>query len=159
MSTLQKEDLLQKRGDNLYDSSGDKIGSIEEIYLDADTDAPEWALVNTGMFGTKSTFVPLRDATDDGGNVCVPYDKSQVKDAPKIDPDGELSQEQEAELLLGAGHRLVGLGTGDVMADGAAVRVGVDVGAGPARGAGAALGQPGVRARLAVVEPVMGVEL
>ena len=98
MSTLQKDDLLQKRGQDLYDASGDKIGKIDEIYLDADTGAPEWALVNTGLFGTKSTFVPLRDATDDGGNVRVPYEKSQVKDAPSIDSDGELSQQEEAEL-------------------------------------------------------------
>jgi uncharacterized protein (TIGR02271 family) len=98
MSTFQKDDLLQKRGQDLYDNDGEKIGKIEEIYLDADTGAPEWALVNTGLFGTKSTFVPLRDASDDGGNVRVPYDKAQVKDAPKMDPDGELSQQQEAEL-------------------------------------------------------------
>jgi len=98
MSTLQKEDLLQKRGQDLYDRSGDKLGSLDEIYLDAETGAPEWALVNTGLFGTKSTFVPLRDATDDGGSLRVPYEKAQVKDAPKVDPDGELSQQQEAEL-------------------------------------------------------------
>jgi len=98
MSTFQKDELLAKRGEDLYDSSGGKIGSINEIYLDAETGAPEWALVNTGMFGTKSTFVPLRDATEDGGNVRVPYDKGQVKDAPKMDPDGELSQQQESEL-------------------------------------------------------------
>jgi uncharacterized protein (TIGR02271 family) len=85
MSAFQKDDLLQKRGQDLYDASGDKIGKIEEIYLDADTGAPEWALVNTGLFGTKSTFVPLRDATDDGGNVRVPYEKAQVKDAPSIE--------------------------------------------------------------------------
>ena len=98
MSTLHKDDLLQKRGQDLYDRSGDKLGSLEEIYLDAETGAPEWALVNTGLFGTKSTFVPLRDATDDGGSLRVPYDKGQVKDAPKVDPDGELSQQQESEL-------------------------------------------------------------
>src|SRR5215217_2544040 len=98
MSTLQTGDLLQKRGQDLYDSSGDKLGSLQEIYLDADTGAPEWALVNTGLFGTKSTFVPLRDVTDDGGNLRVRYEKAQVKDAPKLDSDGELSQQQEAEL-------------------------------------------------------------
>src|SRR3954452_18508199 len=98
MSTLQKDDLLQKRGQDLYDQSGEKIGKIEEIYLDADTGAPEWALVNTGLFGTKSTFVPLRDASEDAGNLRVPYEKAQVKDAPKMDPDGELSQQQEGEL-------------------------------------------------------------
>lgn len=98
MSTLQKDQLLQQRGEDLYDSNGDKIGKIEEIYLDTDSGEPEWALVHTGMFGTKSTFVPLRDAFDDGGAVSVPYDKSQVKDAPTIDADGELSRDEEDEL-------------------------------------------------------------
>ena len=98
MSTLQKDDLLQKRGQDLYDASGDKIGTIDEIYLDADTGAPEWALVNTGLFGTKSTFVPLRDASHHDGALSVPYEKGRVKDAPSIDPDGELSHAQEDEL-------------------------------------------------------------
>ena len=98
MSTLQKEDLLAKRGQDLFDRDGDKLGAIEEIYVDNQTDQPEWALVNTGLFGTKSTFVPLRDATDEGGSLRVPYEKAQVKDAPKAEPDGRLSQDEEAEL-------------------------------------------------------------
>ncbi len=98
MSTMQKDDLLQKRGQDLYDADGDKIGAIEEIYLDAQTGEPEWALVNTGMFGTKSSFVPLQGASQDGDTLQVPYDKAQVKDAPKVDPDGELSQQEESEL-------------------------------------------------------------
>ena len=98
MSTIDKDQLLQRRGQDLHDTSGEKIGKVEEIYLDAQTGAPEWALVNTGLFGTKSTFVPLRDATDDGGTLQVPYDKAQVKDAPKMDPDGELSKDEEAGL-------------------------------------------------------------
>jgi len=98
MSTLTKHDLLAKRGHDLYDSSGQKIGTIGEIYVDSDTNAPEWALVNTGMFGTKSTFVPLRDAIDDGGTLQVPYGKDQVKDAPRMDTDGQLSQREESEL-------------------------------------------------------------
>ena len=80
MSAIGREQILQHRGQDLYDNDGDKIGSIEEIYLDADTNEPEWALVNTGLFGTKSTFVPLREATDDGGSLRVPYEKGQVKD-------------------------------------------------------------------------------
>jgi hypothetical protein len=42
--------------------------------------------------------VPLRNARDDGGSISVPFDKAQVKDEPKMDPDGELSREQEREL-------------------------------------------------------------
>jgi uncharacterized protein (TIGR02271 family) len=98
MTTLQKDQLLQQRGSDLHDANGDKIGTIEEIYLDAQTGEPEWALVNTGMFGTKSSFVPLRDASSEGDTLRVPYDKAQVKDAPQMDPDGQLSQREEAEL-------------------------------------------------------------
>ena len=98
MSTMQKNDLLQQRGEDLYDQSGEKIGKLEEIYLDAQSGEPEWALVNTGMFGTKSSFVPLQGASQDGDTLQVPYDKAQVKDAPKIDSDGELSQQEESEL-------------------------------------------------------------
>ena len=93
------QELLQFRGQQLLDRNGDKIGKVEEIYEDTDTGAPEWALVNTGLFGTKSTFVPLRDAHEDpSGGLRVPYDKAKVKDAPKIDPDGQLSQTEESDL-------------------------------------------------------------
>jgi uncharacterized protein (TIGR02271 family) len=80
------------------DSSGSKIGSIEEIYLDTETNEPEWALVHTGLFGTKQTFVPIREASEAEGSLQVPFDKGTVKDAPKLDPDGQLSQREEAEL-------------------------------------------------------------
>jgi uncharacterized protein (TIGR02271 family) len=96
MPTL--EDTLTWRGQTLYDADGDKIGSIEEIYLDAETNEPEWALVNTGLFGTKHTFVPLKEATAASGGARVPYDKAKIKDAPKMDASGELSQSDEAQL-------------------------------------------------------------
>jgi len=94
-------------GQDVYDESGDKIGSAAEVYLDDETGQPEWITVRTGMFGTKESFVPLRDAnlTDDG--VRVPVTKSQVKDAPKVDTDGHLSPQEEEEL-----YRYYGLGNG-----------------------------------------------
>jgi uncharacterized protein (TIGR02271 family) len=91
-------DVLSWRGQDALDSDGDKIGSIEEIYLDAQSNEPEWALVNSGLFGTKSSFVPLRDASPSGDGIRIGFDKATVKDAPKVDPDGRLSTEEEAEL-------------------------------------------------------------
>ena len=96
MTTTDK--ALGWRGQQLKGADGEKIGTIEEIYLDAETGAPEWALVHTGLFGTKRTFVPLRDADESNGGVAVGFAKQQVKDAPSIDPDGQLSQREEAEL-------------------------------------------------------------
>ena len=98
MATIQKDRILQYRGQDLRDRDGDKIGSIEEIYLDTQTGEPEWALVHTGLFGSKQTFVPLRDASEGDEGLQVPFEKAQVKDAPKMDPDGQLSQREESDL-------------------------------------------------------------
>ena len=92
------EQVREWRGANLVDRDGDKIGTVDEIYLDSQSNEPEWALVNTGLFGTKSTFVPIRDASREGDDLRVPVEKAQVKDAPSIDADGQLSQQEESEL-------------------------------------------------------------
>jgi uncharacterized protein (TIGR02271 family) len=91
-------EVLEWRGRTAVGPDGSKLGKIEEIYLDADTDRPEWALVHTGLFGGKSSFMPLKGAKADGDNVQAPYSKEQVKDAPQVERDGELSQPEEAEL-------------------------------------------------------------
>jgi uncharacterized protein (TIGR02271 family) len=91
-------EVLEWRGRTAVGGDGSKLGKIEEIYLDAETDRPEWALVQTGLLGGKSSFMPLRDAHSDGEQVVAPYSKDQVKDAPKVDPSGELSQQEEVDL-------------------------------------------------------------
>ena len=95
---IEVTEAYEWRGRTVVAGDGDKIGKLDEIYLDQETDKPEWALVNTGLFGTKSHFVPLRDAQPSGETVEVPYSKDQVGDAPSIDPDGELSQAEEETL-------------------------------------------------------------
>ncbi|HZC13742.1 MAG TPA: PRC and DUF2382 domain-containing protein [Thermoleophilaceae bacterium] len=87
------------QGRTLKDRNGDKIGTIDGLYLDQQTDKPEWALVNTGLFGTKSSFVPLAGASPRGEDVVVQVEAQQVKDAPTMAPDEELSEQQEAELF------------------------------------------------------------
>jgi len=92
------ENVLDWRGREMVDSDGAKIGKIEEIYVDQQTDEPEWALVNTGLFAGKSTFVPLGEATEGRDDVRVPFPKDHIKDAPRMDPSGELTRDEEAEL-------------------------------------------------------------
>jgi sporulation protein YlmC with PRC-barrel domain len=92
------DQILSWRGRELYDRDGEKIGKIDEVYLDTTSNQREWALVNTGLFGTRSTFVPLRDAEATGDEVRVAHTKSHIKDAPGVDADGQLSESEEAEL-------------------------------------------------------------
>jgi len=86
------------QGRTMVDGGGDRIGSIEGIYADDQSGEPEWALVNTGLFGTKSTFVPIVQASERNGDVQVPYDKQLVKDAPRIEADQHLSEAEEQQL-------------------------------------------------------------
>ena len=96
--TMSMESVAQLRGADVIDASGDKVGTVDEIYLDQETNEPEWALVKTGMFGGKSTFVPLSGAQPDNDTLRVQYEKDKIKDAPKIDADQQLSQSEEREL-------------------------------------------------------------
>jgi uncharacterized protein (TIGR02271 family) len=86
------------RGRTMVDPGGDKLGTIDAIYLDDKTGQPEWATVTSGLFAAKAAFVPLAQAQDMGDSVQVPYVKQQVKNAPTMRADGQLSQDEEAEL-------------------------------------------------------------
>jgi uncharacterized protein (TIGR02271 family) len=90
-------DLAAGRG-NVYTNDGDKLGSIGQLYVDDETGQPSWVTVNTGLFGTSESFVPLQAASVDGNDVRVPYAKDLVKDAPKVERDGHLSPEEEDRL-------------------------------------------------------------
>ena len=104
------------RGREVVDNDGQKIGTVEELYGDSGAEAPEWAAVRTGLFGTKQSLLPLSGAEPSGERVRVPLTKDQVKDAPNIDPEGQLSADEEARLYshygmaggFGAGGRRSG---------------------------------------------------
>jgi uncharacterized protein (TIGR02271 family) len=84
---------------DVYESDGTKIGSTAQVYLDRQTSEPTWISVKTGLFGTKETLVPLERATLSDDRIVVPYGKDQVKNAPRIEPDDELSPAEEEELF------------------------------------------------------------
>src|SRR5215210_2336589 len=88
----------QLEGRPVIGADGQKIGSVADVYYDKDTQRPEWALVATGLFGTKHSFVPITTASTTADGLSVPFSKDQVKDAPRIDDDGELSQDEEQLL-------------------------------------------------------------
>jgi uncharacterized protein (TIGR02271 family) len=96
MATL--EDVKTWRGRDAVGPDGEKIGKIDDIYLDRQSGEPEWAAVKTGLFGTNVSFVPLEGASAAGEEVRLNFDKATVKDAPNVDADGELSPEEERRL-------------------------------------------------------------
>jgi uncharacterized protein (TIGR02271 family) len=111
--SLSIDRLDAMRGAPVYDAAGDKIGTVDEVFYDEDTQQPEWLGIGTGFFGTKRVLVPLSGAEQADDGLRVPYSKDQVKNSPDIDSD-EISQDTEYRLAqhYGVGYSEQRSGTG-----------------------------------------------
>lgn len=96
---LTLHDPATWRGATVRDRDGEKIGTVAEVYFDEATDHAEWITVSTGLFGMRTTFVPVEGATPaNDDELRVPYEKARVKDAPNVEADHDLTQDEEREL-------------------------------------------------------------
>ncbi len=97
INTSDIDTLLNSKA-TVYDKTGEKVGSLSQIYLDDATSEPSWATVNTGLFGMSESFVPLEGASVRGEDLHVGYTKDQIKDAPSIDEEHHLEPGEEDRL-------------------------------------------------------------
>lgn len=96
---ISVSDLDRIVGADAVDAHQDPIGQVSQVYVDADTDRPTWAAVQTGLFGLSESLVPLDGAEWRDGVLHVPVEKARVKDAPRVDPDSEISADDEQRLV------------------------------------------------------------
>jgi hypothetical protein len=86
-------------GKPLVDLTGEKIGKLEDVYVDVENDVPQFATVKEGFISRHLTFVPLGGITVGPDQLQVAVTKAQVEDAPNIEQHGEgLSQADESAL-------------------------------------------------------------
>jgi uncharacterized protein (TIGR02271 family) len=92
-------------GHDLVDRDGLKAGSIIDLYVDEHTEQPTWALVRTGLLGSRQTLVPLEQATvplaavlSGAGSVQVPLEDATIQDAPSVAVGEEISDAAEVAL-------------------------------------------------------------
>ncbi len=86
-------------GEMLFDREGEKIGKLQDVYVDVENDEPQFATVKEGIISRHLTFVPLGGLTVGPTGLQVPVTKDQIKAAPNIEQHGdELSQADESAL-------------------------------------------------------------
>jgi uncharacterized protein (TIGR02271 family) len=88
-------------GYTVYDQSGDKIGKVDDLFLD-ENDRPEYFGVKMGFLGTSSTLIPAEITTttdESNSSITVSSDKETVKNGPSFDDDREITPEYEREVL------------------------------------------------------------
>ena len=96
---MTEAEAYESHSRTIVDSDGKTLGKIDEIYLDDRTQKPEWATVSSGLLGGKSQFVPLAGASSDGESIHARVTMKQVKDAPSVQHDRHLSEEEETRLF------------------------------------------------------------
>jgi len=90
----------ERRGHDVVDAQGHKIGGLEAVYVDTRTGLPSFGTVKAGLpAGHRLVLVPLDRATGGPGYIKVCYDTKQVKDAPSSDTDGELPAAGEEAIF------------------------------------------------------------
>src|SRR3954464_10518790 len=94
----ETRDAPDWEGRTLLDRSGERVGTIEEIYLVEETDRPQWALVKLGRIAGGATPVPRSGAVAAAGGVRAACEKSRVREAPRVDGDDGPSDEQVAAI-------------------------------------------------------------
>jgi hypothetical protein len=90
------ENITDWRGQDVLDTVGEKLGKLEQIYFDGETDEPTFAAVKSGTFSKSLTLVPLARASVGRDYVRVDRAKAEFKKAPSFDTDVELSLDDEA---------------------------------------------------------------
>lgn len=97
---FEADNIRDWRDHDVVDTDGSKIGQLEAIYVDTGTDMPAFASVKSGMVGRRRlTFVPLGGATVGPSFLRVAYSRKQIRNALRIDTDGELTATDEPGLF------------------------------------------------------------
>ncbi|GAA3364786.1 MULTISPECIES: PRC-barrel domain-containing protein [Saccharopolyspora] len=98
---IGQREALHLFGCEVFDPAGHRIGIVGQLFLDETTEQPAWITVQTGLFGTNESFVPLEGAAFDGDTLTVSVLKDTVRHAPHVRlDDGDLLLEQEHALYL-----------------------------------------------------------
>jgi hypothetical protein len=86
-------------GKVLVDCDGERIGKLQEVYVDVETDQPQFGTVKEGFLDRHLTFVPLAGAEVGPDELRVTVAKARVRSAPDLDLSGqEMSQADESAL-------------------------------------------------------------
>jgi sporulation protein YlmC with PRC-barrel domain len=78
------------KGTAVYSDTGDKIGTVEDIVLDKQSNQIMFAALGFGgLFGLGEKYYPvpwsMLDYSEDKGGYVVPLDADRIKDAPAYD--------------------------------------------------------------------------
>jgi PRC-barrel domain len=112
------DDFAAWPGRDVVGPDGERLGAVEQIFLDEATGVPEWVLVG---LGDDSAFVPLAGASVEETSIRVDQDRAHVEAAPRPEPAETLSVGDERRLYEHYGLAYSQAESSTVLPEGAAV--------------------------------------
>ena len=82
-----------------YDKDGEKLGDVNEVFVDDQSGQPTFVEINHGLFGMNSSLVPLRGHDFSGDDLKLGFSKDRIKDAPDFDSDKPLTPEAQSDIF------------------------------------------------------------
>lgn len=98
---FEVERIEDWKGQDVVDSDGEKIGTLEDVFFEADSGEAALGAVKTGFLGRKTYLVPLEGASLTRDQVQVTHAKDRVAEGPEAPEDGRLGSDDDQRL---AGH-------------------------------------------------------
>ena len=86
-------------GYNVYDNAGDKIGKVDDLFVD-EQDREEYIGVKMGFFGLRSTLIPMDvvRVNERDRSIEVADSRDHVKEAPHFADDDDITPEFERRI-------------------------------------------------------------
>lgn len=100
------------------------LGVVDDIYTDLRSGYPQWAAIQSGLFGTDVSIIPLTATEHDDRSLRIPYSAQELRDAPHRVPGTAMSHKEEANLFrhYGVSHGFAGPSAGKTASPGGRTR-------------------------------------
>ncbi|HEX6444097.1 MAG TPA: PRC-barrel domain-containing protein [Streptosporangiales bacterium] len=87
------------RGHDVYLNNGEKLGKLDDVYYDAETDVPQFLCVRTGTLTHKQVLVPAANVTPSPAKLTVAWGQGVISEAPTMKPGQQLTSQDEERVF------------------------------------------------------------
>src|SRR5271170_5680037 len=103
---LNIEQIVDWRGQDVFDRDGERLGKLDEVYYDRASGQALLGSIKSGLLGRHATLVPLDRASAGREYVRVAYPARQVKELNGVEIAHTLSADTLAQVRSIYGVRL-----------------------------------------------------
>lgn len=89
LETYTTEEIGRLVGHEVRDPNGEWVGYVDLVFVDDDTQRPEWLGVWNGLPGGGRNLVPVRGVELDEDELRLPWTKELVTSAPSYDEEDD----------------------------------------------------------------------